>query len=418
MSQSDNITILNEREIRELMLQCLTSVPDKRIERTKKYPLFYILFIALCTFITGGRNFYEMAEYAEYNKEFIDKITGFSPNTSPSHDTFNRIFKLLDPYHMNDLLLETVEYLTINIDKNDGIEHLACDGKYLRGSLDNNDRMQGILHIWSSKYGITICKEPINIKSNEITAIPKALEKINLKNCVVTFDSLNTQKSIIELIDNKNGFYLAPIKDNHSKAHSEIELKLNDYMIKNKPIEESCSKGHGRIETRKMWYDDDISWFQDRSKWKGLNGFVAIETERTDIATELEIYRVMHQAKKENKNITRDEATILATKTSKTLTCYLTNISKDNEKLLDIKLSHWNVETEHYYLDVIMGEDSNRTKDKNAAYNLSVMRTCALNAIKLFRNKNKKYEKRSLKSIQRESLANTNILESVIFGLV
>ena len=179
------------------------------------------------------------------------------------------------------------------------------------------------------------------------------------------------------------------MKENHKTAYEEISKYLIDYMTKIKADFTITTKGHGRTETRKIWQTADVKWFQEIGDWKGLCTIAVIECERTD-----------------NKTNT----------TSISRSYFISNMKKDPEAFLKYKLQHWMVETGHNVLDVTMNEDFNKTKNKNAASNLSIMRVCALNLIKRFKNADERYCKRSIKSVQNRAARDKETLLKILFG--
>ena len=322
-------------------------------------------------------------------KDFLDDVTGYSPDYVPSHDTFARVFQLLSNEGMRQLLRDIAYIISESIPENHKIEGLACDGKALRGTIDEENKILYVLNVWSTKYDLCVYQIPISTKTNEITAMPNALRLLDIRGKVITFDALNTQKKIIAYISEHGAYYIAPLKENHKTAHEEISSFLNDLMTKREPDFIVTTKGHGRTETRKIWQTENVGWFQDKDEWKGLCSFAVIECERTD-----------------NKTNT----------TSITRSYFISNMKKDPEAFLKYKLEHWTVETGHNVLDVTMNEDSNKTKNKNAASNLSIMRVCALNLIKRFKNMDERYCKRSIKSVQNRAARDKETLLKILFG--
>lgn len=305
------------------------------MDRTKRYPLVYLLFAALCTFVTGGSSFHDMEDFSNDCKDFLDEVSGYSPEYVPSHDTFARVFHLLSSEGISQLLRDMAYIISESIPDNHNIESLACDGKALRRTIDEESKILYILNVWSTKYDLSVCQVPILFKTNEIVALPDILRMIDIKGKIITFDSLNTQKKIISYISDRRAYYIAQLKENHKTAYEEISKFLNDLMMKEKADFTVTTKGHGRIETRKVWQTENIKWFQGKDEWKSLRSFAVIECERTDI-------------KKKTTSVSRSY--------------YISSLKKDAKAFLKYKLSHWNVETAHNILDVTMKEDANKTK--------------------------------------------------------
>lgn len=119
-------------------------------------------------------------------------------------------------------------------------------------------------------------------KSNEIQAVPKLLELLDLEGATVTADALNCQKAIANKVIACQADYLLQVKGNQPTLHAELELLFeqglrDDCQGVPYAYAEETTGGHGRIETRRLWSTWDVDWFADRKKWKGLGSFICIE---------------------------------------------------------------------------------------------------------------------------------------------
>ena len=195
-------------------------IPDPRVERTKKHKLIDILFIAVCTIICGGEDFTDMELFGEAKQEWLRTLLEL-PHGIPSHDTFGRVFSLIDPQAFGECFLRWGAALH---EATRG-EVIALDGKTLRHSFDNATG-QSALHLvsaWASENGITLGQLKVDGKSNEITALPALLKMLEVKGCVVTMDAMGCQKDLARQIVQQGGDYVLCLKGNQGSLHEETK---------------------------------------------------------------------------------------------------------------------------------------------------------------------------------------------------
>lgn len=351
--KSDNPLVPNS------LLNCLIKITDPRVDRTRQHKLIDIMVIGLCTMITVGENFTDMEDFGHLKYKWLKTFLEL-PSDIPSHDTFNRVFSAIDPEIFLECFIEWVAGICTSLDN----EIVAIDGKALRGALNKGESIPYIVSAWAVRNGLTLGQIKVDEKSNEITAIPKLLEVLELKGCIVTIDAMGCQKSIAEnIIDAKADFVLA-LKGNHSLVHEEFvdyfEEMVPEGADKNHPLPEGMAfyetveKGHGRIETRRYWHTEDIDWFADKDLWKGLKSVGMVESTRE-----------------------------IGEKTSTERRLFLSSLKPDAKCFARAVRGHWGVENNlHWSLDVTFGEDQSRARDKNAAQNLATMRRIIINILK------------------------------------
>jgi predicted transposase YbfD/YdcC len=309
--------------------------------------------------ITVGENFTDMEDFGNLKFKWLKTFLEL-PSDIPSHDTFNRVFSAIDPEVFLECFIEWVAGICTSLDN----EIVAIDGKALRGSLNKGESIPYIVSAWAVRNGLTLGQIKVDEKSNEITAIPKLLEVLELKGCIVTIDAMGCQKSIAaNIIDAKADFVLA-LKGNHSLVHEEFvdyfEELVPEGAGKNYPLPEGMAfyetveKGHGRIETRRYWHTEDIDWFADKDLWKGLKSVGMVESTR-EIGEKISTERRL----------------------------FLSSFKPDAKRFAGAVRGHWGVENNlHWSLDVTFGEDQSRARDKNAAQNLATMRRIIINILK------------------------------------
>ena len=353
------------------IIVCMEDVKDVR-RNDIDYPLPYILLMAFLAVLSGANSWVDMEIFTEsYKKKFNGIMPQYKEIGVPSHDTFRRVFGLINP---DDLQRATTLFVVEELNrirkvlgiKENGIRHLALDGKEQRGTgrkygTDQKVANLQTLHCYDVTNGICLYSKPIEEKSNEIPAAQKLLELMQLKNCVVTFDAMNTQKDTIGVIIEGGGHYIGGLKGNHQLFHEEIELFFSDEVLadirkKNKFFCEYKEKSHNSIEKRSYYMTTDIKWFADLDKWAGLKAFICYEIETEDL---------------------------ISGKKTKERRYYITSLT-DILLCADTIRSHWSIENQlHWHLDVTFSEDDNTTMDKNAFNNLSILNKMVLSLLKV-----------------------------------
>lgn len=340
------------------LLLAFGEIPDPRVERTKIYPLELILFIALCTFLTGGKSFYEMELFAKTRKAWLTKVADMA--SVPSHDTFNRIFQALKPEHFSEFLVN----MTMRLRKKISGEIVAFDGKTHCGTVSDKAPALHMLNAWAVENRLVLGQLPVHEKSNEIPAMPQLMDMIELNGCIVTADAMNCQKKIAAKALEKGADYVLAMKKNHPETYNAIKLYMDDLAQKAPPGISTCyEKGHGRIEQRKLWISQDIQWLENKNEWAGLKSICMVESLR-------------EQLNNEQPTINRRY--------------YISSLGKENiEKIGESIRGHWSIENElHWSLDVSFGEDSSRVRTRNAAKNLGILRGLVMNLLKNNPDKN------------------------------
>ena len=201
----------------------------------------------------------------------------------------------------------------------------------------------------------------VDEKSNEITAIPRLLEMIDVKGRIITTDAMGCQRDVAKRIVDKKGDYVFCLKGNQESLHDEVkyffdECRAASYEDVEHRYFESVEKDHGRIETRCCWVveEDAIRWLEREDQWPGLRSIAAIESERK-----------------------------IRGKTTTQTRYFISSLTGKAHKLAEAAREHWAIENSlHYVLDVTFNEDKSRIRKDNAPENLVVLRRIALNMVK------------------------------------
>lgn len=354
----------------EIALEIFRVLPDPRVERTKVHSLEILMFIALCTYLSGGEGYYGMAAYATARKDWLRANVGMQ--SVPSHDTFNRIFQAISPERFGECLISLSQRLRQKISG----DVVAFDGKTHRRTGGSNATALHTLNAWSVENRLVLGQLSVEEKSNEITAVPQLMDMLDLKGCIVTADALNCQKSVAEKAIEKQSDYILAVKGNHAVMYEEIKTYLDDIASKTPAGFESVEKDHGRIEIRRCWQSEEISWFEDRLEWKGLRSFCLVEAIREQ---------------KNGREISRRY--------------YISSLPCNEAKIARSIRGHWQIENSlHWCLDVVFNEDQSRARARHAAKNLGTLRAICLNLIKRIPGKFSMKAKRFQASLNDEYL--------------
>lgn len=340
-------------------------VPDPRINRRKEHELVDILVIAVCTLICGGETFNDMEDFgnAKYDwfKTFLTLRNGI-----PSHDTFNRVFSLLDPKQFLDCFLRWTQSLRQAVPQ----EIVALDGKALRRALNQDQSIQYVVSAWAESNGLVLGQWKVADKSNEITAVPQLLRVLEVSGCIVTLDAMGCQKNIAKEIKEADADFVLALKGNQETVHEEVKTFLDAILQERQaprapgaPLSKAAAglvslqtveKDHGRVETRRYYQSDQLNWFADRSQWEGLQSVGFVESVR-EVGGQTTIERRY----------------------------YLSSLPLDIETFARAVRSHWGVENKvHWIMDVCFREDQSRARTGYAAENLATLRRLALNLLK------------------------------------
>ena len=332
----------------EIALTLFREIPDPRVDRTKVHSLEVIMFIALCTYLSGGEGFYDMQTYARAKEDWLRKTIGMS--SVPSHDTFNRLFQAISPEYFGECLIELSRRLREKISG----EVVAFDGKTHRRTGDGKHSALHMLNAWSVDNRLVLGQLAVEEKSNEITAVPQLMDMLDLKGCVVTADALNCQRIIAAKAVEKKADYVLAVKGNQPTLHKELSLFMDKLSRDSEPGFESVEKDHGRIEIRRCWQSEDINWYEDKHLWPGLRSFGMVEAIRE------------YNGKVE---------------TSRRY--FISTLADEASRLARIIRSHWHIENSlHWSLDVVFNEDQSRARAGHAAKNLGTLRAICMNLIK------------------------------------
>jgi len=336
--------------------QYLSTIEDPRCSGKVEHRLIDILVIAVCAVVACAESWDDIALYGRSKLAWLRTFLELR-NGIPSHDTFRRVFMLIDPDAFEAGFATWVGSLTAGFER----EVVAIDGKTIRRSFDHG-REQSPLHVvsaWASEQGLVLGQRCVDGKSNEITAVPELLDQLALENSIVTLDAMGCQTAIAEKILARGGDYLLTLKGNHPLAHAAVVEHFDQHCFRRgAPCRADCDdtdEGHGRLVRRRVFASTEAAALDALSGWPGLHTVLAVET-----------IRHVNGTSKVDREVR-----------------YLLSSCPDSPAILGKAVrSHWAVENAlHWVLDVTFREDDSRVRDRTAARNLALLRKIALNII-------------------------------------
>jgi predicted transposase YbfD/YdcC len=331
-------------------LKYFAELRDPRVERTREHLLEEILLMAIAAVLSGAESWNEIEDYGKAKRPWFKGFLQL-PGGIPSHDTFNRVISALDPAEMEKGFADWV----VSIAKLTAGEVVAIDGKALCGTREAGKKtLVHMVSAWASANNLVLAQRKVDDKSNEITAIPKLLDALELSGTVITIDAMGCQRAIACRIVDKKADYILAVKENQAILLEEIKDSFQ--MLVADAVAEEIDCGHGRVEQRRCSVIADLSMIEKASEWASLQGLVRIESERYHKATG---------------------------KVEREVRYYITSLKPDAEQLNRSIRQHWGIENKlHWALDVSFGEDLDRKRTGHAAQNFSLLNRIALNLLK------------------------------------
>ncbi len=358
------------------ILSFFDELPDPRSTVNRLHLLGDVIVIAICGVLANADGPSGIEEWAELNDRWLKEHLRLA-NGIPSRDTIRRVVTALDPLEFQRCFAQWIDSLTFLTDeqKAEQKKHIAIDGKALRRSHDKKNGL-GVLFIvsaWASDRGITLGQMATEEKSNEITAIPKLLDEIDLKDSIVTIDAAGCQKNIAKQIVAGDGDYVLALKSNHPKLHEAVQdlfLKHFEDDFSGVPVSrhEESETGHGRAEQRLYYQLTAPKNLPGRSVWAGLK----------TIGAAVRIY--------EQNGIEKSDVRY-----------YLCSMRRNGQQFAGAVRSHWGIENKlHWCLDMAYREDESRVRNRNFSENLSWLRRLTLSLIKQHPGKQSNIMKRRM----------------------
>ena len=339
----------------ESLIEHFSKLEDPRVDRNKKHELIDVIVLCVCAVVSGAEGWSDIEEFGRTKLEWLRRYVPLA-NGIPVDDTIARIISALSVSGFQECFMSWME----DVVKLSGGEVIAVDGKTQRRS---HDRRRGVkaLHMvsaWACGNGVVLGQVKTEEKSNEITAVPELLDKLELSGCIVTLDAMGCQRAIAKQVKEGGGDYVLAVKGNQEQLDGEVRqyfdaAREKDFKCKAIQNEETAEDGHGRVEYRSYFLSTDLSTLSCVKKWNGLRAVGMVESERHSGG------RVGIEQR------------------------YFITSLEDVESFRRAVRSHWGIENElHWRLDVTFREDESRIRRGNAPHNMGVIRHVAVNLLK------------------------------------
>jgi predicted transposase YbfD/YdcC len=337
--------------------EAFATLEDPRRPNARHHKLLDILVIAFCASLCGAESCVDKAGFAlsqeEVLREFLDLEGG-----PPSHDTFSRVFRRLDPGRFASCFQAYLDQLGAVCRG-----HVALDGKTWRGA---HDRAAGtsplqMVSALASETRLTLGQVAVDTHSNEIPAVRALLSLLSLEGCTVTLDALHAQRQTAQAVLDQGATYVLALKGNQGTLYEDARTLLDDPGLPVQDRAPTVEADHGRIETREAHLVTDLTGLQEQHHWPGRACIGKLTATREDKATGAVQIQERY---------------------------YLLSRAMPAQEFLDTGRAHWRIENSlHWVLDVVMREDHARARKDHAPANLAILRRMALNTIKANKDK-------------------------------
>ena len=337
------------------LLDAFSELDDPRCDYKVEHNLLDILVITICALIGCAESWEDIELYARSKEAWLREFLGL-PNGIPSHDTFRRVFTLINPKQFERCFSRWIgQWL--------GGSHPDCvaiDGKTLRRSFDHKRKLSPIhlVSAWASENRLALGQVAVDSKSNEITAIPELLAALDLTGSLVTIDAMGCQKDIARKIVDQDADYVLALKGNQKKTFQAVKDWFEPNAFQSpwplSPCHDGFDESHGRLQRRRFVVNAVPPELAIVQEWPKIKSIIAVES----------IRRVGNEE----------------------MTCeiryFISSTEPTDSRIPTAIRQHWSIENSlHWVLDVTFGEDNSRIRDRNACENLALLRKIAINLI-------------------------------------
>ena len=347
------------------LLSCFGRIEEPRQCGKVEHRLIDILAITVCAVLTHAESFEDIALYGKHKETWLREFLEL-PGGIPSHDTFRRVFMLIDANKFEQCFLSWTRAVFTRSDKNQ-LHHIAVDGKTMRRSFDRS-KGTSPLHVvsaFATQSGLTLAQRVIAEKSGETEALIPLLEGLELSGALISLDALYARKSLAQDIVERGADYLLALKRNNKRDHAYVVEFFREHAFDKRAtmqtVFDAFDETHGRLVRRRVFVTSEPELIEKLDDWAHLAQIIAVET----------IYSVNHAHGGERGSITSD------------IRYFLTSSKESGQVLAAAVRDHWSIENSlHWVLDIGFREDECRIRHRNAASNLAVIRKIAINLVK------------------------------------
>ena len=338
--------------------EAFETLTEPRVERTRSHELIDIVVIAICGTICGCDSWEDLPRYGKAKLEWLRTFLQL-PNGIPSADTFARVFQRLNPSEFMNCMSSWVDALRGRVSE----EIISIDGKTMCGSghAESGSKPLHMVRAWASQNHLVLGQQACEEKSNEITAIPKLLELIELSGAIVTIDAMGCQTGIVEKIRAKKADYVLSVKDNQPTLKKQVAEAFEDEMEHAAQGEQprfrrhvTRENEHGREEERSYYVLPAPKRLRQSKRWTDVKSIGMVIRRRT-VKGEEQI--CVHY--------------------------YISSLSPNVRRFARVVRSHWSIENSlHWMLDVNFAEDQSRIRKGASPEIASMLRQLALMILK------------------------------------
>jgi predicted transposase YbfD/YdcC len=334
-------------------------LPDPRLDRNKEHALLDLPVLAVCAILAGCDSWVDVERFGRAKRDWFRRFLKL-PNGIPSHDTFGRVFALLDPAAFAACFTAWMQAACAEL----GLKEVAIDGKTMCGSRGPRGTAAHVVSAFATANGITLGQRKVDEKSNEITAIPELLKVLDIAGALVTIDAMGCQTKIADQVRASGADYLLAVKDNQPTLYADIhrfvtDALANDYRGVEHSYWEAVERSHGRDEFRACYVFDAADVVRDRTPWRDLASVVMIVSSRT-----------------------------VNGRTADEVRYYISSRTASAKALAASARGHWGIENGlHWVLDVGFGDDASRVRTGHGPENFALLRRLALGVLKQQRDK-------------------------------
>ncbi len=332
------------------------TLKDPRRRHRRLHRLLDIVVIAICAVLSGADNWQAIATFGERRHAWLKRFLAL-PHGIPSHDTFERVFDRLDPRAFQTCFRAWITALCAHLE----MPHIAIDGKTLRHSGAGDLGPLHVVSAWATANHLVLGQEAVAEKSNEITAIPRLLEVLDVEGALLTIDAMGCQTDIARRIVDKGGDYVLAVKENQPTLSADIQQVFDKVLTHDDtPLEHRCTqtqeRGHGRTEHREYHVVSVPEDFAERhTDWEGLRSLGMVISER---------------------QVGDQEPTC-------EVRFFISSLKPRVRTFAQAVRGHWGIENSlHWHMDISFREDSSRVSKRHGAENLALLRRLALGLLK------------------------------------
>ena len=385
------ISKLKELKEKSMMLK------DERQKGKVIYKIWDIVVVVILAVLADCNEWEEIADYARDEKDFLKKFLKLTGGI-PTAKTYERVISLIDSQELNKIFVDFIK----DIQFMDDIyfkDILSFDGKVDKGSsrkkgyIVEETKPLNVLNVYSDKLQMCIDQEMIEEKTNEITAIPDVIKRLDLTNVICTWDALNTQKDNVKAVISKGGDYCVALKANQGNFYKDVQ----DYFDEDRLLiiesgyegtyQLTREKNHEAVITYEYYQTEKVNWYPDIKLWEGLKSIGLVK-----------------------KTIDKSDGTRVEEKRY-----YISSLLLDISVFSNAIRKHWNVENKlHLQMDFTFKSDDNTTMNKKALFNLQIIKKFCLTIL----NEVKKEKNKSLKRIRKDISRNVEKETIEIFKLL